>query len=337
MSWDDIPEQEPTKSLLQKQLKRGELSHAYLLLGAEGTGKKDMALELAAASLCQSEGQETDSCGSCLSCEKIAHDNHPDVNFFAPPEDKKQMGIDTVRELRRRLALKPFAAMRRFFIIEEADHMTEQAANSLLKSLEEPPEYAVLLLLAKDESSLLPTILSRCQKLRLHSLSLESIVSLLRERGIKSEPAQHLARLSAGSPGRALSLAESDDLLRRREDVLDFLCRLTGHDDLEIFAEAERWRDWLKEDFPLLDLLMEWYRDIIVCKQSGAEAVRNRDYSSDIERMARAYSLPRLQDMLESVREAAGDIEANVRPELSLQVLLFDLKELQHSSCPRGG
>ncbi len=326
MSWDDIPEQDAIISLLKNQLRQGKINHAYLFLGTEGAGKHDTALEFASAALC--ENQNLESCGKCLSCQKIAHKNHPDVQKFSPVEGKNKLGIDIIRELQRRLALKPFASNRRFFIIEEADNMTEQAANCLLKSLESPPDYAVLILLASEESRLLSTVLSRCQKLRFHSLSQDKIVNVLQQHGYKNKAARHLARLAGGSPGKAKKLAENEKLLSRRKKVFGFLSRLTRVKDVEIFQTANSWADWLEDEFPLLDLMLEFYRDIIVYKQSGISSVRNQDFSDYISQIAENKSSQILLKLLERTESTARDIEANVRPELALQVLLFELQYL---------
>ncbi len=329
MSWSEIPGQEFAKNVLQNQLREERLSHAYLFSGAKGLGKKALALELAAASLCSRENSE--SCGSCLSCQKISHDNHPDVQVFGPAESKKSLGIDVIRELQRELALKPFEAGRRFFVIEKAEEMTAQAANSLLKSLEEPPAYAVLILLVSEESRLLPTIISRCQQLNLHPLSRGKITSLLQERGIRPQFASHIARLAAGSPGRAQELAEKEELLERRNEVLNFLAGLEQKNDIEIFSAVSKWSDWFAEDFPLIQILSEWCRDLIVYSRSGSEDVRNHNFLQEIEGIAASSNFDQLSLMLELVEKAADDIDANVMSDLVLSVLLFDLKTLMEA------
>ena len=326
MSWEDIPEQDAAISLLKSQLEQGKISHAYLFLGLEGVGKLAAAREFAAAALC--ENNKYESCGECLSCKKISHANHPDVQKFAPAEDKKELGIDIVRDFQRRLALKPFESSRRFFIIERADRMTVPAANCLLKCLESPPEYAVIILFASEESKLLATVLSRCQKLRFHPLSHEKIVKIFQQHGFKQEAASHLARLSAGSPGKARELIENEEMLPRRKKVFDFLSELTQKGDVNILQAASTWSDWLEDGFPLLDLLMEWFRDIIVFKYSGDCAVRNKDFIDYISRTANNKKPEKLLNLLQKTENTARDIEANVRPGLALQVLLFDLKEI---------
>ncbi len=326
MSWSNIPGQKAVKELIKSQLQEGRLSHAYLLLGPRGTGKQKFAWELAATCLCLEN--EIESCGSCLSCRKIEHNNHPDVRAFSLAEDKKKIGIDIIRDLQHRLSLKPFEADRRFFIINEADKMTPQASNCLLKSLEDPPNYATLLLLAEEESRLLPTILSRCQHLRFHPLSREKIASMLqKEKELNRDAALHLSRLAAGSPGRALKLAEDDELPEYRKKTLNFMEGLSRHKDVEILEEAEKWKKWLQEGMPLFDLLKEWFRDIIVYKRSGSGPVRNSDYLSAIKETARSFCPGELLEMLAAVERADEDIEANVRPELVLQVMLLNLKE----------
>lgn len=326
MGWEDIPEQETIIPLLKNQLRKKKISHSYLFLGAEGVGKLDTAREFAAAALC--ENNRLESCGICLSCSKIAHSNHPDVQKFAPAEDKKKLGIDIMRDFQRRLALKPFESSRRFFMIEKADEMTKPAANCILKTLESPPEYAVIILFASEESRLLSTVLSRCQILRFHPLSQNEIVKILQQQGIKNEAANHLARLSGGSPGKAMQLAEKEDMFSRRKKAFDFLGELADADDVKILQTAATWSDWLKDDFPLFDLLPGFLRDIIVYKYSGVDAVRNQDYINYISKIAEKKQTETLIKLLEKTEIAARDIEANVRPSLVIKALLFDYQEI---------
>ena len=176
MSFTKLLGQENAVRLLKDDLDSGRIHHAYLFTGITGVGKRTLALEFARALFC--EKQEGEACGTCLSCRKIEHSNHPDLNSIAITEGDS-IKIEQIRELQRGLAFRPYERKWKLYIIEDADRMTPEAANSLLKTLEEPPHYGIIILLAREAESLLPTIISRCHVIQLNPLSVENIEKVL--------------------------------------------------------------------------------------------------------------------------------------------------------------
>ena len=183
----DIPGQEEMKRQLEMSVRRNHLSHSYLLLGEKGVGKLTMARAFAKRLLCTGEG--TRPCGRCHSCIQIAADTHPDVVTIQ--RDKTALGVDAVREqLAQEIRIRPFSGERRIFIVPEAEKMTQQAQNAILKTIEEPPDYAMVLLLAEQEEALLPTIRSRVLRLVFRPVPETEILKRLRAAGAPPERAE---------------------------------------------------------------------------------------------------------------------------------------------------
>lgn len=325
MSFANILGQKDALRLLQEELEGERIHHAYLFLGKDGVGKKTLAFEFVKAIFCMNE--KIDACGECLSCRKINHGNHPDIKFLKS-EDSGKIKIDQIRDMQKDIAYKPYEGKKKVYILEDADNMTDQAANSLLKTLEEPPEYALIILLAEEIDSLLPTVISRCQQIQLKKLPKELIESQLQ--AILDDPnsSQLLANFADGSLGQALNLAEDEDFFVNRRLVLESIENIAELDAVQIFAQAELWLKILKENdkFPLFDLLLSWYRDIILYNQGYNKAIVNIDYLDMIKKEKEIYSIEKLISIIELINTIYGYISKNVRKDLALEVLLFKLR-----------
>lgn len=324
MSFSDIIGQESARRVLQDELKTQRVNHAYLFTGRDGVGKKTLAFQFARALLC--EEKKSDSCDSCLSCRRIDHSNHPDVKLVAPEEGSKNIKIAQVRELQREISLKPYEAERKIYIIKGAERMTPQAANSLLKTLEEPPEYAVIILLAEEISKLLSTVISRCQRVRLYDISREKIQNLLVARGVSEKRARLLAGLAGGSIGRALSLEGDEEFIAAREDVFSYLKSLPELGNAEIVERCEEMAGLINEDFPFFDLVFCWYRDLLFWQRGSRERIMNIDYADSIGVQARHYSTGEVLGIIELINGIQNNIDRNVRKDLSLLVLSLKIR-----------
>lgn len=324
MAFADIPDQRKAKKLIRNQLNNQRLSHAYLFLGPEGVGQKELAKTLAKTYFC--ENMDQDSCEECTQCIKVRHSNHPDFDLLEAEENKNQIGIDLIRNLQKRIAYRPYEAEHRFFIISGADQMTEQAANSLLKTLEEPPGYATLILIAEDESKVLPTILSRCQQVRFEYLSDDILISYFKQKGVKKENIKLMLRLAKGSLVQAEKIIDNRDIFKKRNNVFQFLIDLPGKSRVEVFREVDKWKEWYDEGLPLFDLLIDWYRDIIVVEDVKNGQISNNDYLNSIKSLRKKYSKVELIKELDLIREVNASINANVKIELALQYLLLKLR-----------
>ena len=226
---------EKAVALLEKSLKGGKLSHAYLFVGPPHVGKMTVALNLAQALNCEGEGEP---CSGCPQCQRIAGRKHADVRVIGL-DGRAEIGIDQIREMERSVTLKPFEGRNRVFIIDGAEHLSTEAANCLLKTLEEPPPNVQLMLLAANERLLLPTVRSRCQKLELRPLPIPVVERALIEHWEAApEQAMVLARLSSGCLGWAVGALHDDRITGERAARLSALLQLTSVGRAERFAYA---------------------------------------------------------------------------------------------------
>jgi len=325
MSFASITAQDEAVEILQDEIRNKRLSHAYLFSGKSGIGKSKLAFEFSKAIFC--ENSALDSCGECISCKKMDHHNHPDFKKIEILEDKNAISIDQIRELKKEIAYKPYEADRKIYIIEEAEEMTKEAANSLLKTLEEPPSFATIILLAEDTGKMLPTIISRCQQIKLKTASRAKIKELLIKRGTAAEKAELLSMTAEGSPGKAIKAAEMDNYFENRALLYDFLADIFSKNTMEIFKISKKTASFLNSGFPCFNLLSDWYRDIMMFKQDYLEAVKNKDYMDKIKSSAAEMSLDLIMEKLELIDRSERYIKRNVRTKLSLEVLFFKLRQ----------
>jgi DNA polymerase-3 subunit delta' len=223
MSWDRIRGQDAARQTFLTAVERGRLGQAYLLVGPDGVGKRLLARELAKAFLCERPPGKMQACGACPGCAQVEAESHPDLLFLRTPEGKHELPVAAMREFCAHLALKPTRGPRKIGIVEDADDFNEESANSFLKTLEEPPPGALLLLIGTGTDRQLPTILSRCQLVRFAPLSNADIGAVLEARGVEDAAKRdRLARLGAGSAARALALAD-DSIWQVRQKLVEGL------------------------------------------------------------------------------------------------------------------
>lgn len=206
-----------------RSVKAGRIAHAFLLSGPHGTGKRTCANYLTQTILCASPQAP---CGQCPACKKVLAGLHPDVHVVG--EEEKSISVDSIRALRDQLALRPFEADRHIALIPRADRMTAQAQNALLKTLEEPAGGNVFFLLTDQPGAMLPTIVSRCRRLRFSPVSVEACAEILAEKGVEPGRARLAAACAQGAVGRALEIAGDEDYLPLREKALSSLKALSG-------------------------------------------------------------------------------------------------------------
>jgi len=264
---------------------------------------------------------EEPPCGVCLSCRRIASGIHPDVRIVQA--EGASIKIDQIRELQREAALSPVEGRRRVYIIRQIELATTEAANCLLKTLEEPSARVILILTTGDRDALLPTIVSRCQILNLHSLPVEQVHAVLVERGVDEEQARLLARLSTGRLGWAISAANDPATLRRRQQRLDEMIALSGQGRVERFAYAaslSRKPDAVRQS---LDLWLSWWRDLLLLTSGSAVEITNLDRQAELEGAAGRYSLDQAYNTIVALRRAVWQMEHNANPRLVLENLML--------------
>jgi DNA polymerase-3 subunit delta' len=266
-----------------------------------------------------------DSCGVCPSCRKIAGGNHGDIHFIEPLPDKRDISIDQLREIQRELALRPYEAPRKACIIEPADRMSVNAANSLLKTLEEPPGNAIIILLTENADMLLPTVRSRCQLIRFSSLSPENVRLLLEKSGVAPDLAELLAPLSEGSMQRA-GEHDNSSLIERREALLAHLTTLDLERIATIFDTAEELAGNRDETLESIDLLLSVARDAVYLK-AGCSDIVNTTIRPALEAFAAGFSLERALQMLGDIVETRRAVQRNANNKLALECLFMKMAE----------
>jgi DNA polymerase-3 subunit delta' len=318
-------------SLLKPALETGSLAHAYLLVGPSHVGKLTLALNLAQALNCEA-GERP--CGECSPCRKIAAANHADVQVIGLIQNEdaaeaKLIGIDQIKQMQHSANLPPFEGKHRVFIIDGAELLSIEAANCLLKTLEEPAAGVTFLLLTVNDRFLPATVVSRCQRLELPPLSTSEVAAALAARGIEPQRAELLARLSHGCPGWAITAAADDSLLRQRDEAIERLLGVIDADGEERFACAARLATQFNQNrgtvYDTLDRWLDYWRDLMLVKIGCRDIVTNTDRLAGLTEMAPGYRLPRIKAFIESLRAAADQLRQNANPRLVLEVLMLDI------------
>jgi DNA polymerase-3 subunit delta' len=311
------------------------LSHAYLFVGQPHVGKTTLAINLAQALNCE---QETRPCGQCRSCLRIAAGNHPDVQLIgrmanADPGEagtKKEISITQIKELQRSAGLQPYEGRHRVFIIDGAEYLNEESANCLLKTLEEPPPRVLFILLTVNDNRLLPTIVSRCQRVELFPLPASVIEQALMEQWqVAPEKARVLSRLCRGSIGWAVSASRDESMVQERSQRLDELLSLNdaGLDQRFAFAarlaaQFSKSRDSVEE---VLELWLEWWRDVILIKEGCVQFITNIDRDTALRSHAECYSLVGIRGFMQAIQDAVVQLGQNANPRLVLEVLMLSI------------
>lgn len=314
--------------LLQRAVEQRELSHAYLFTGPSGVGKASLARALALAALCPAPSPP---CRSCVGCRLVASGSHPDLCWVAPESGAGRIKIEQVRDLQRQLSLTPNLALRRVAVLEGFEQATPSAANALLKTLEEPPEHALLVLLAPDTDSLLPTVVSRCQVISLQPLAIPAIEQALQERWkVEPEQARLLAHLCGGRLGWAVNAASDPRVLRRREQWLEGLSRLLSASLVDRFRQAGELSRDLEAAYEALEVWAGWWRDVMLTAAGVEEGLTNLDRQERLREQADRIGMERARGLVEATRATVDRLRRNANPLLALEVLLvFDLPRLR--------
>ncbi len=323
---------------LRGALAAGSDAHAYLFSGPAGIGKALLALRLAQALNCETSPVEP--CLACRSCRRIERGNHPDIRISGMAAQaaglkadeaarQKELKIATIREWLRDIALRPYEGRRRVLILHDAERLSEEAANAMLKTLEEPPPFATLILVA-NSVDLLPTIVSRCRVLRLRPLPRRQVAVALEARGVTSEDAALLAAWSGGRIGWALSMLETPDEIGRRDEQLAALLALhEGGRPAGLRWAEQRAKEYRSGEqatvFAWLELWQSWWRDVLLTYTGCTEGVVNIDRREALERAAARHQLAELYAFTARIGQAAQQLRENGNPQLVLENLVLHL------------
>ncbi|MEA2595284.1 MAG: polymerase subunit delta [Thermomicrobiales bacterium] len=326
---------------------RGRVRHAYLFAGAEGIGKTTLSRAFCQALICQEPPDLGVSCGGCLACRKIARSVHPDVQTFslagqaAGQKGTKNISltIETVRELCATASLRPMEGRWRVLIVEDAETLQGIAQEALLKTLEEPPAFMVMILLANDAEVLLPTIRSRCQVVELRPVHRSVIRDGLIASGVPADRADELAALAAGSPGWARRAVDEPKLVeQRRQAVVRALDWITGSGYERLVAAVRIGDSFTKrrsETFADLDTLLGVWRDALLLRAGQPDYLTFRGQRDRLDDVAGAWPIEAVHRAVRSVQECIADLEANVRPRLALEAMVLQWPTQQSQLSPR--
>jgi len=325
MPFSDVQAQDRALGVVRAALRSRRLPHAWLFTGPDGVGKGMAARALAEALICEQDSDE--ACGGCVPCTKVSSGAHPDVVFVEPQGAGRLVKIDQVRAVTRTFRFAPFEGRHRVVVFPEADRMNPEAANALLKSLEEPPDRTVLVLVTARAHALLDTIRSRCQQVRFSPLPRELCARILVEQGVDAAEAPVAAALAEGSAGRALELAGAGVLELRRATV-EAVSTLSLERPSGLFELAAEWTAGAKAAEAReslahrLDLLSSWYRDLLLAGVGG-EGLVHQDLT---DRVAASVLAPLdCLRCLDRIQEARASLALNARARLTCERLLVGL------------
>jgi DNA polymerase III subunit delta' len=330
MSFNEVIGHQDEIKFLQNVLQSQRIAHAFLFYGPEGIGKEYIAMQFATSLLCE-KPVKGEACGKCSSCVRVQHQTHPNLIRIEQKESDTFLKIDTIREFRKEIGLKAFEGSRRVYLIPDSDRMMPQAANALLKTLEEPSDNVILILIATDLNAILPTIISRCQLVRFYRLSRDLIKSqLINQYQVAELEAELYALLAEGSLGRAKHLVEGE-FLNARNQALEIISGFTGAKMIRVFRTAEELLGIDLDFAELTDLLTLWFRDILVYKRTADGShglLMNPDKSVAVAASALNWSVDQLEEAINHLAEIKqlyrklGGTRGGWRPVMNQQLAL---------------
>ena len=320
MLYSQVAGQEEIKTSLIKSIDNNQVSHCYLFEGPEGMGKFELALIFAQSLFCLNFHK--DPCNECKNCIKINSFNHPDLHIIN--EDGGGIKREDIDELINSIYKKPYEAERKVYIIKDAHLMTLQAANTFLKTLEEPPGDTVMILLTVNSSLLLPTIVSRCQELKFRNVSKETIKLYLKD--FDDEKVELAANYSKGILNKAINIIKGkDDILKKREEIIKIFDRIISSDS-EIIYELENYFEEQKDNIDsIIEIMIMWIRDIMFVNNNIGHLVINKDCIELLkihEKKMKADS-----DIIEFMQNISDNIKSNVNYKMAIDNMILKIQE----------
>jgi len=335
MNWD-ILGHEWAVNLLREHVKRDQLRHAYLFTGPRGIGRRTLAIRFAQAINCQEPDSLGEPCLQCQTCKQLGKLQHPDLSVVQAEVEGENLKVDAIREVQYSLALHPYVSRYRIALFLRFEEATMQAMNALLKTLEEPNSRVIILITAESVEELLPTIVSRCQLIRLRPVAMEKIQESLRNNtNLSDEESLLLAYISNGRPGIALNLSQQPDILQQRKEWLDDLFRLMSASLVERFDFAETFlilnpkkildRSKFRN---LLQVWLPYWRDVLIKNMKADIPVTNIDRENEIEKVSSHLEILSIYQMINNIERALDLLSKNVNGRLIAEIIMMDLPHI---------
>lgn len=327
LKFGDILGHEQIKEHFQKAIESHKVSHAYILTGEAGMGRKSLARAFALTLLC--EKGKSEPCMECHACKQVLSGNHPDL-IYVTHEKPASIGVDDIREqINDTVAVRPYSSYYKVYIVDEAEKMTQQAQNALLKTIEEPPSYAIIILLTTNQEAFLPTILSRCVQLKLKPLKDFVVKSYLTESmKIPETDADVYAAFARGNLGKAITIASSEDFKEMHKEMLHLLKHIKDMDISELIDYIQKLKDDHMDIYECLDFMQMWYRDVLLYKVTkDINLLIFKDEYRTINEISKNSGYDGMERILVAIDKAKVRLDANVNTELVLELMLLVMKE----------
>lgn len=305
------------------------VSHAYILNGERGSGKRLLANLFAMSLQCQNRAEDGEACGKCQSCKQVQSGNQPDI-IKVTHEKPNTISVDDIRtQVNNDIVIKPYSSKYKIYIIPEADLMSAQAQNALLKTIEEPPEYAVIMLLTENAEALLPTIRSRCVMMKLRNIKDQLVKKYLMEQmEIPDYKADVCVAFAQGNMGKAIMLATSEYFNEIKEEGVHLLRNIDEMNVSELMDAVKKCMTYKMEINDYLDMIAIWYRDVLIYKATkNVDRVVFSDQLRYIKARASKSSYEGIENILNAIEKAKARLKANVNFELTMELLLLTIKE----------
>ena len=312
--------QERIINYLKKIKAAGSISHAYIIQDEFSENAKTIAYAFAMSLHCQKGGVE--ACYDCHACKQILKNNHPDL-MYVEAQNQKSISVGDIREkVNDTVEIKPYSSLYKVYIIDKADSMTVQAQNALLKTMEEPPEYAVIILIAQSLDRFLPTIKSRCIKLHISLISNQVILEKLRSLGIDSELSKSLASFSRGNLAKALTFSREENINIYKENI-NILTNISSSNSIELYDYAEL-INARENKMDFMDFCLMWYRDILLLSvNKNAENIIFKSEYRTLRKLTSVYSFSDLENITDSINHAIEELSSNVNSKYLIKLMLM--------------
>ncbi|MPM16991.1 hypothetical protein SDC9_63373 [bioreactor metagenome] len=324
MLYSQVAGQEEIKTSLIKSIRSKQISHCYIFEGPKGMGKYELALIFAQSLFCSDFHEEP--CNSCQDCIKMNSLNHPDLHIVN--QDEITIKREDIDELVESVYKKPYESDKKIYIIKDAYKMTTQAANTFLKTLEEPPGDAVMILLTTNVNLLLPTIVSRCQTIKFRNISKKTIKTYLIDKYDQTDVMADLAaNYSGGILNKAVNIINGkDDVLEKRKEIINLFDKIIKTDS-EIIYEVENYFEDNKDDIDtIIEIIMMWIRDVIFAKNNMINLIINKDFTNLA--VSQGETMKESSDIIEYLQAASDNIKSNVNYKLAIDNMLLKIQEV---------